>query len=390
MSRRDVPMSVRRLIVEVDLADLNVAEFCRQHGVSRWFFYDLRRRYASEGETVLELGSRAPHRAANRTPDWVEDAIVQERKRLEEGGLDAGPATIRFHLRGRLGSDVPVPSEATIWRVLTRRGFVSPQPGKAPKHAHRSFATERANQRWQVDSTPWRLADGTAVEIIDLEDDCTRVLIRSKAVRTCNTETVFEAFCEGAETWGWPGEFLSDNATEFRHGLAEAVGALGIGASHSRPYHPQTCGKVERLHQTVKKWLAVQPRAQSLIELQDQLDQFTSIYNHSRPHRSLGRRIPAQVFATTPKNGPANKPIGQPTSIHHNKVSGGVCSIGRRYTISVGAIHNGQPATIITTGLACHVFIAGRIIRQLTLNPLRRSQPLYNRRGNPSNLKQPL
>ncbi|HKY47478.1 MAG TPA: IS481 family transposase, partial [Acidimicrobiia bacterium] len=103
-------MSVRRVIVEVELDGLNVAEFCRLHGVSRWFFYDLRRRYSARGETALEPGSRAPNRVANRTPQWLEDLIVEQRKSLETAGLDAGPGTIAFHLRS---GGVEPPSEAT-------------------------------------------------------------------------------------------------------------------------------------------------------------------------------------------------------------------------------------------------------------------------------------
>jgi len=109
-------MSVRRLIVEVGLEGLNVTEFCSQHGVSTWFFYDLRKRYAVEGEVVLEPKSRAAKTVRNRTPGWVEDLVVEKRKELADGGWDAGPATIRTHMATSLGEGV-VPSEATIWRI---------------------------------------------------------------------------------------------------------------------------------------------------------------------------------------------------------------------------------------------------------------------------------
>lgn len=122
-------MSVRRLIVKVDTAELNVTEFCAQHGVTTWFFYDLRRRYAAEGEAALELKSRAPHRVANKTLDEIEDAIVAERKRLTDAGLDAGARSIAFYLRHLEG----LPSESTIWRILVARGFIVPEPNKAPK-----------------------------------------------------------------------------------------------------------------------------------------------------------------------------------------------------------------------------------------------------------------
>jgi hypothetical protein len=95
-------MSVRRLIVEVDLDGLNVTEFCGQHGVSTWFFYELRRRYAVEGEAGVEPRSRAAKTVANRTPEWVEDVVVKLRKELDGAGLDAGAATIWSHLPDRL------------------------------------------------------------------------------------------------------------------------------------------------------------------------------------------------------------------------------------------------------------------------------------------------
>jgi transposase InsO family protein len=376
-------MSVRRLIVEVELEGLNVTRFCREHGISTWLFYQLRKRYQVEGEAALEPRSRAPKRVANRTPGWVEDVIVDLRKELADAGLDAGPATIWFHLRGRLPDSVTVPSEATIWRILTRRGFITPQPDKAPKHAYRTFAAERANECWQLDDITWTLADGSEVRIVTLVDDCTRFCPGLKAVETVNGETAFEAFTKAADKWGWPERFLSDNANAYKHTLATAVGALGVNHRHGRPYHPQTQGKVERFHQTLQKWLTAQPPAATLEELQAQLDTFCDIYNNQRPHRAIGRQTPTSVYTNTPKAGPADRPIGTPTSIHQVTVHNGVCHINKTYSITVGAIHNTQQATIVITGPSCHIFITGRLVRHLQLDPTRRYQPLYDRPGKP-------
>lgn len=380
-------MSVRRTIVEVSLKGLNVSEFCRQHGISTWLFYQLRRRFAEEGEAALEPRSRAATRIVNRIPGPVEEAIIVLRKELAEDGWDAGPSTIFSHLSVRLEPGTTIPSEATIWRVLKRRGFIIPQPKKAPRHSYRSFSAERANQCWQIDDTSWVLADGTPVKIIAIVDDCTRVAVSAKAVTTCNTANAFAAFSEAAQRWGWPARFLSDNAQPFRHGLQETLGVLGIEAGHSRPYHPQTCGKVERFHQTLKRFLAAQPPASGLPHLQARLDRFLDYYNHQRPHRSLQRQTPTQVFAATPKAGPASHALNPTTAIHRVKVIKGICSINRSYNISIGAAYSGQFATVIITGHACHVFIDGRLVRQLTLDPTRRSQPLYNRPGHPPKVK---
>lgn len=376
-------MSVRRLVVEVDLDGLNVTRFCREHGISTWFFYQLRKRYAVEGEAALDPRSRAAKTVANRTPGWIEDLVVKLRKELGDAGLDAGPATIRFHLEDRLPAEISVPSEATIWRILTRRGFVIPEPEKAPKHAYRTFSAERANECWQLDDIDWSLADGSEVKIITLVDDCTRLCPGLKAVEVVNGDSAFEAFSAAADRWGWPQRFLSDNASAYKHTLAAAVRALGVDHRHGRPGHPQTQGKVERFHQTLQKWLAAQPPADTLSGLQAQLDSFVEIYNHQRPHRALGRRTPASVYAATPKAGPADRPLGTPTSIHRVTVSGGACHVNKRYSITVGAAYNGRQATVVITGLSCHIFITGRLIRHLHLDPTRRYQPLYDRPGRP-------
>ncbi len=151
-------MSIRRTIAEADLSTLNVAAFCRVHGISRDRFYEIRKRFDAEGDAGLEPRSRAPRVVANRTLSDVEDVIVRLRKELIELGVDAGAATIAFHLPAELGDGVLLPSESTIWRVLTRRGFIVADPSKAPKRPARSFSANRANECWQIDDTEWFLA----------------------------------------------------------------------------------------------------------------------------------------------------------------------------------------------------------------------------------------
>jgi transposase InsO family protein len=371
-------MSVRRAIVDADVSMLNVSEFCRVHGVSTWLFYNLRRRHAAEGDAALEPLSRAPKRVANKIPVAVGDRIVLLRKELADDGLDNGPATIRFHLQ-RL--DGWAPSEATIWRVLRTRGFINPEPRKAPKHAYRRFVAERANECWQIDATKWHLADGTTIEIINVIDDCTRVLIASMAVTTCTTANSWDTLCHGAQRWGWPERVLSDNGMAFRGpagngGLLPALAALGIEDRHSRPYHPQTCGKVERFHQTLKLHLASRDLAATLAELQTDLDRFTERYNHHRPHRAIGRRFPAEVWRETPRSGPAGHALSTPTTTSTTVVTAdGRISIASRTRVGIGVAHAGQTAITVLTGANAHVFINGRLVRQLTINPNTRDQP---------------
>jgi transposase InsO family protein len=375
-------MSVRRLIAEADVSTLNVSRFCRDHGIGRDAFYAVRRRFAAEGEAGLVSRSRAPNRVANRTSGEIEEAIIELRKQLEGIGMDAGPATIHCWLERRLDPEL-VPSVSTVWRVLSRRGFIVADPSKSPGRRWRRFAAERANECWQIDSTHWSLSDDTEVEIINTIDDCSRLAVRSAAVERCTLATSWDAIADGAASYGLPERVLSDNGKMFGPAFAENLAKLGVGIRHSRPYHPQTCGKVERFHQTMKKWLAAHDPAETIGELQHVLDEFVDYYNTQRPHRSLDRRTPHDVWTTTPHSGPATQPLGLPSVVHHNLVYDGIVWAGR-YRITIGAAHNDQQATIITTGASCHVFIDGRLVRELTINPNRTNQPLHGRPGRPT------
>lgn len=373
-------MSVRRLIIEVDLDGLNVTEFCRQHGVSTWFFYDLRRRWRREGEAALEAKSRAPKRVWNKTPADVEDLVIAERKRLKDLGFDYGPEEVTAELAKDLARP---PSAATVYRILKARGFIIAEPRKAPRRSQHRFNAARANESWQLDDTGRELADSTPIKVLNIIDDHSRLLVGSIAMATCTGAAALAGVADAAATLGWPQRFQSDNASTFRHVLADALRPLGVAAAHSRPNHPQTNGKVERLHQTQQKWLAAHPLATTIAELQQLLDLFRHHYNHHRRHRGINRQIPAEVWTHAPKAGPADHPLQPPSHVHHTRVINGVVGVPR-YAISVGSIHNDRPALTVITGLACHVFVDGRLTRELTLNPDQRVQPLRNRRGRPT------
>jgi len=373
-------MSLRRTIVTLDTTTVNVTEFCALHGISTWLFYDLRRRFATGGYEAIEPRSRAPRTVANKTSAEIEDLIVAKRKELLDAGLDAGAESIEFHLRDVVG----LPSPSTIWRRLKARGFITADPSKAPKPATQRFNATRTNESWQLDDTGWHLADDAEVKILNTIDDHSRVLVVSAAMPTCTGAATLAVLAVAATELGWPARFQSDNAPAFRDVLRPALAELGIASARSRPNHPQTNGKVERFHQTLKRWLAKQPPAHTLTELQVQLDIFRYLYNHQRAHRGIDRRIPATVWEQAPKDGPANHPLTDPTTVHTGPVTNGMLAIGRRYRISLGAKHNNQHALAIITGTACHVFIDARLIRQLTLDPNRRDQPLHNRPGRPT------
>jgi transposase InsO family protein len=382
MAGQEIPMSVRLAVAQVDAASIKVSAFCRLHGISRPQFYEIRRRFEAEGVAGLEPRSRAPKRTANKTPVEIEDRIVTIRKQLCEMGVDAGPVTIHGWLVAELPA-ADVPSESTVWRILVRRGFVEPEPRKAPRKRWRRFAAERANECWQMDSTGYPLASGTIVDIISVLDDCSRLAADGLVVTSCNTNNAWRSLERAAAVYGWPQRLLRDNAREFK-AHNERLAAMGVTGRHSRPYHPQTCGKVERYQQTLKQYLDANGPYRTIAALQRATDTFRDYYNHHRRHRAIDRRTPAAVWASTPKSGPS-QPITTPpaTRVHTVKVMEGRIRIPE-HRITLGIRYEHQHATVLITGNNCHVFIDGHLVRELTINPNNYDQPLHHQPGRPT------
>jgi transposase InsO family protein len=185
-----------------------IAELARTHGIHRSWLYKLLARYRAEGEAGLEPRSRRPHRSPARITDRYEDDIVAIRKALLDAGYDAGAETIQVHLHALHDK---VPSVSTIWRVLKARGFVTPQPHKRPRSSWIRFEAALPNQLWQADATHWRLADGAPVEILDLVDDHSRLLLASVAFPTLRGLDVVRTFQAAVAAHGPPAAPLTDN-----------------------------------------------------------------------------------------------------------------------------------------------------------------------------------
>jgi transposase InsO family protein len=369
MARGVVAMDVRMRIA-VASAGVNVAAFCRDHGISRQTFYVWRRRYEREGQSGLEPRSRVPR----RNPHWVgaelEDAIVVLRKELEALSVDAGPATIRWHL-GRRRPRGRVPSEATIWRVLVRHGHIVPAPGKRSRASYRRFEASVPNELWQADCMDW-----AAVKILSFLDDHSRVALRVKAIEHATSDATWDTFSEAAARWGVPLGQLTDNGVNFSGKLRgfevrfeTELRAIGVVPKTSRPFHPQTCGKVERFQQTLKKWLRGQPPAAELADLQAQLDWFVDYYNEQRPHRGIGRVTPAERWAATPPAINLGQPLPRPElrSTVTVAANGNINAGG--YRVNLGVAWAGRTAHLHRDDAHLAVFIDHRLVRALTLEP---------------------
>ena len=264
---------------------------------------------------ALAPRSKRPRSSPTALSIEIENEIVELRKSLAEFGTEAGPDTIHTHLTRRHGGTAPC-SVSSVWRILKRRGFITPEPHKRPKSSYLRFEATLPNECWQMDMTHVQLKNGRVVEVLNIIDDHSRLCVASKVFSVTTAADVVTTFYQSAAQHGFPAAVLSDNGAIFtasfrgdRGALATELAALGITFKHGKPYHPQTCGKVERFHQTMKKWLDANETAASRAALQSHLDTFTTYYNDVRPHRAKHRMTPRAAFAARVKAGPAGTPV---------------------------------------------------------------------------------
>ena len=370
----------RYIVDAVVLEHRSPTQIARDHGISERWVFKLLRRFREGGYAALEPRSRRPKSCSHQVDTQTQDLIVKLRCELAAAGYDAGPQTIHHHLSGELAE---LPSVATIWRTLKRKGLITPEPHKRPRASFIRFEAKLPNQTWQLDSTPWQLADASPVEILNFLDDKSRVALASSCFPTLKALDVVNVFYSASNTFGLPASLLSDNGAVFtgrsRRGkviLELELERLGIVFKHSTPYHPQTCGKVERFHQTLKRFLRKQPPASSLVELQWQLDVFREYYNNRRPHRALGRQTPLTVFNALIKARPAQQSAPIDHRVRRDKVdrfgSVTIRYLGRLRHIRLGLAHKNRPIRLLVAGADVRIITEeGELLRTLTLDPTR-------------------
>lgn len=400
-------MSKRPLVITAVLAGQSQSEVSRSYGVSQGWISKLMARYRLEGEAAFEPLSRARKTFQNATPPETVELVLRLRKQLDDAGLDAGADTIGWHLTHHHATAL---SRATINRILTRAGAVTPEPKKRPKNSYIRFEATQPNETWQSDFTHYRLTDGTRhithrggvrrieegtdVEILTWLDDCSRYALSVTAHRPVTGPIVLATFRTTGATYGFPASTLTDNGRVFtvrlfggtpgRNHLEHELRQLNITQKNGKPNHPQTQGKVERFQQTLKKWLRAQPRQPAtLAELQALLDTFTEIYNQQRPHRSLPHRAtPATIYTSLPKAAPSgDRSHDTHDRVRHDRIdkAGSVTLrvAGQLRHIGVGRTYARTDVILLVQDL--HVTIVnaatGEILRDLIIDPRKDYQP---------------
>jgi putative transposase len=383
MADRVVPVDVRAAVVAWPEASPRgaVTRFCRDQGVSRSWFYEVRKRAVSEPalEAMQPRGRTGSQRHPQAIPVAVEDLAVQIRKDLADQGLDHGPVTVRWHLQQ---AGLRAPAASTLARVFSARGMVTAQPQKRPKASYRRFSFTQAHECWQLDSFQWPLADETIVAVFQLSDDCTRYQVASHVARAETSQGAMIVVERGICAFQVPLLLLTDNGAAFNRDrigrgtqLVTHLRRLGCKPITGRPYHPQTQGKNERVHQTAQRWLRARPAPTTIADLQDLIEEFDQVYNHHRPHQALGMQTPAQALSAavvaippqpvqSPRSGSERTQLLRRHADHHGKISVNYAAIllGWEHAhTEVAVLASGHSLSIFTTG--------GDLIRTVVLEP---------------------
>jgi len=300
-------VSLRQEFVQlVQAGGVSVSELCERFQISRKTGYKWLAR-AAAGEALSDL-SRRPRRSPARTPAAVESAIVRERQ--------THPAWGARKLRWRLEQQglSRLPTSATVHAVLKRHGLIA-VAGAGAQRAWIRFEHAAPNDLWQMDfKGNFALRSGRCHPLTVL-DDHSRYNVALQSCGNEQTETVRTRLTDAFRIYGLPWRMTMDNGSPWgadaRHELTPLTVwliRLGIGVSHSRPYHPQTQGKDERFHRTLKAEVLNGRTFADCAQAQRAFDAWRAVYNTERPHQALGMAVPAQRYRPSARAYPEQLP----------------------------------------------------------------------------------
>lgn len=359
---------------------MDVAAECADLGVPRSTFYFYAGRFKTDGIDGLFPRSRRPLTSPARLPVWVDDLILRARKELADAGWWDGADSIRYRLE-ELATDPDhwqdpgraVPARATINRVLKDHGQVIAVPKRRPRAAIRRFRSAVPNGLWQLDGFRHQLDDGadTIVTVLHIVDDCSSMDIALYAARSENGADTWAAITRAAATYGLPTQLLTDNGTAFsgrRRGwltpLERNLAVLGVAHIASSVAHPQTCGKCERAHQGIQRWLAKRTY-RTLAELQAGLDEYRAA-NNDRRRRHLDGLTARQRYELGPHAGPQG-PESTLLVTTHPVTRNGTIRLND-HNVGIGMAFAATTVTIFRRGDHAAVFSGNTLVVEFDIN----------------------
>lgn len=275
---------------------------CRRFGVSATTGYKWLERYRAGGPAGLEDLSRRPVSSPWRCAVQVEAAVLEVRR--------AHPVWGGRKIRAALAAcGTAAPSASTITAILRRNGLPVGEQGGGRRDWTR-FEHAAPNDLWQMDFKGHvRMDDGGRLHPLTVLDDHSRYAIVLKACADQRTATVREALVEAFRRHGLPRALITDNGSPWGDGPGSPFTPLGVflidqgvRIAHARPYHPQTMGKDERFHRTLKAEAMGGPPFADLAAAEKAFAHWRGVYNRLRPHEALGLATPASRYAPSPRD----------------------------------------------------------------------------------------
>ncbi len=303
-------MSQRHEFVTFAAAEgVNLSELCRRYGITRPTGYKWAKRFGAGGVEALADRPRRPHRCPRRTPPEVERLVLRVRRQHPRWGC----AKIRRRLVN-LGHP-SIPAKSTITEILRRHGQIDPQESRKHQPWQR-FERPAPNDLWQMDyKGHFALARGGRCHPLTILDDHSRLSICLQACRDEQGVTVRVHLTVVFDRYGLPLCMLVDNGPPWGNGpeqpytpLTVWLIRLGVHVIHSRPYHPQTLGKEERFHRTLRAEVISGQPIEDLSDCQRRFDHWRDVYNLERPHEALGMAVPASRYEPSPRHLPGELP----------------------------------------------------------------------------------
>ena len=297
--QEDTRMSLRREFVALAKTEtVSLSELCRRFTISRPTAYKWLQRASSDHHEDFSDRSRRPFHSPTKTPSDIEDEILNLRVQHPAWG---GRKIARV-LQNQGYKKIPAPS--TVTHILRRHGLIHPRQSGDGAVYHR-FEHETPNQLWQIDFKGYFATGQGRCEPLTMLDDHSRYNLVLNAMQTTNTVPVKHVLTETFRQYGLPQRINADNGQPWgspaarHHGLSQLsvwLIRLGIQISFSRPYHPQTNGKEERFHRTLKAEVLKGRHFDNLKQVQHAFDEWRVIYNHVRPHDALDLAVPASRY----------------------------------------------------------------------------------------------
>jgi transposase InsO family protein len=288
----------------------NKSELCRRFEISRPTGDKWIERFQAQGKSGLADVPRRLRRTPARTAAKVEEAIVALRKAHPAWGA----RTLKARLQAMGREDLPE-SVSTVHAILKRHGLVDPEQSDQHK-AFKRFEREQPNELWQMDFKGHvALAAGGRCHPLTVLDDHSRFNVCLKALGNQQGSAVQAALSEAFRCYGLPRWIITDNGPPWgdsaEHpytGLGVWLIRLGTSVSHSRPYHPQTLGKDERFHRTLKAEVLARLSLHDLPHAQTHFNAWRAVYNLERPHHALNLQPPISRYQASPRAFPEQLP----------------------------------------------------------------------------------